>query len=157
MLRYLVALGPSLQTQGLYRFQTFPPSYHQTPQFIIGTFTFLLGMAINIQSDRILCNLRRRQALSRHRGEKEDKEIKSARYAIPTGGLFRYVSCANYTGEIMEWGGYAIACQASMASLSFFISTCSNLIPRAFATHRWYTTNFDDYPAKRKDLIPFVL
>jgi 3-oxo-5-alpha-steroid 4-dehydrogenase 1 len=52
------------------------------------------GMWINIQSDGILRNLRKP-------GE--------TGYKIPRGGLFRYVSGANFLGEIVEWSGFAIA------------------------------------------------
>lgn len=61
---------------------------------------FVVGMAINIQSDGILVNLRKASAT---KGKSE--------YKIPRGGLFEYISCANYFGEIVEWWGlYIVTC-----------------------------------------------
>ena len=48
----------------------------------------------------------------------------------------------------MTWSG---------AGLAFAIYSVANLAPRAFSNHRWYLEKFDDYPAERKALIPFVL
>ena len=49
---------------------------------MVGSMTFFTGMALNIQADEILRNIRKRRT---------DKQ-----YDIPRGGLFEYVSCANY-------------------------------------------------------------
>jgi len=35
--------------------------------------------------------------------------------------------------------------------------TVGNLGPRALYTHRWFKKNFDDYPAERKAVIPYIL
>ena len=51
------------------------------PRFIFGTGVFIFGMAMNIHSDYILINLRKP-------GE--------TGYKIPRGGMFNYVSSANY-------------------------------------------------------------
>ena len=51
------------------------------PRFLLGVGIFLLGLATNIHSDYILINLRKP-------GE--------TGYKIPTGGMFEYVSAANY-------------------------------------------------------------
>jgi 3-oxo-5-alpha-steroid 4-dehydrogenase 1 len=32
-----------------------------------------------------------------------------------------------------------------------------NLIPRALDHHRWYAEEFEDYPERRKALIPFLI
>ena len=56
-------------------------------------------------------------------------------YLIFSGGLFEYVSCANFFSEIVEWFGFAIASWSSVAfAFSFF--TAANLIPRAVHHHK---------------------
>jgi steroid 5-alpha reductase family enzyme len=79
-------------------------------------------------------------------------------YKIPTGGLFEYVSAANYTAETLEWLGYAIACgTASLAPWAFALATACNLAPRARSHHAWYKQKFGaGYPASRRAFIPFV-
>ena len=72
------------------------------------------------------------------------------------GGLFNQISCPNFFGEVLEWFGFAIM-TFNFGSLSFFIWTCCNLIPRGIAHHRWYNEHFKDYPTKRKAIIPYLL
>ena len=76
-------------------------------------------------------------------------------YGIPRGGLFEYVSGANYFGEILEWTGWAVATW-SPAGLAFAVFTVANLAPRARTHHAWYRKQFPDYPRKRKAIIPFI-
>ena len=77
-------------------------------------------------------------------------------YKIPKGGLFKYISCPNHFGEILEWIGFAIMCW-NLAAFAFAIWTVANLIPRAVSHHKWYKENFENYPTKRKAVIPFLL
>jgi steroid 5-alpha reductase family enzyme len=109
--------------------------------FIAGLIIFITGMAINISSDEKLIHLRKK---------------KSNGYQIPRGGCFEKVSCPNFFGEIIEWGGYAILCW-SLPAFSFFIWTFCNLVPRALSHHKWYQKNFPDYPKERKALFPYIL
>jgi 3-oxo-5-alpha-steroid 4-dehydrogenase 1 len=111
------------------------------PRFLCGVALFAAGMAINHQSDNILRRLRKP-------GE--------TGYKIPRGGAYRWVSCPNYLGEILEWTGWAIATW-STAGLAFAVYTLANVGPRALSHHRWYREKFEDYPPERKALIPFVL
>ncbi len=113
------------------------------PRFIAGLLIFLSGMVINLTSDEKLIHLRK-------------SKITSSYYQIPRGGLFEKVSCPNFLGEIVEWGGYALLCW-SLPALSFFIWTFCNLVPRALSHHRWYRGHFPDYPAGRKAVIPYIL
>ena len=76
-------------------------------------------------------------------------------YGIPNGGFYRWVTCPNYLGEILEWIGWAIACW-SLAGCSFAIWVIANLVPRARSNHQWYHEQFKDYPKKRKILVPFI-
>ena len=77
-------------------------------------------------------------------------------YKIPQGKMFKYVSCPNYLGEIIEWLGFFMIAP-SLASLSFFLWTSFNLIPRAINHHKWYNRKFKNYPKNRKAIIPFFL
>jgi steroid 5-alpha reductase family enzyme len=116
-------------------------SWLTDPRFIIGVTAFFTGMTLNLHSDHILRNLRKP-------GE--------AGYKIPHGGIFKFVSCGNYFGEIIQWGGWAIATW-SLPGLFFCIWTFANLAPRALSHHRWYLDRFPEYPKKRRALIPFML
>ena len=115
--------------------------YLQSPPFIIGFVIFLIGSFINRQADYILKNLRKP-------GETE--------YKIPYGGLYRFISCPNYLGEIIIWLGWAVLLK-SWVGLSFFMWTVANLVPRALTSHKWYKENFTDYPSERKAIIPGIL
>jgi hypothetical protein len=110
-------------------------------RFIVGSVLFVSGAYINIRSDNILLSLRKNS---------------SNGYAIPNGGFFRYVSCPNFFGEILEWGGFAVMTW-SPAALAFFVWTIVNLIPRALDHHRWYRERFTNYPSQRKALFPYIL
>lgn len=112
-----------------------------SPQLLAGIALFTLGYAITKRSDRILAGLRTPHDES---------------YKIPRGFLFRYVSCPNYLGEIIEWSGWALM-TLSPAALVFMLWTIANLVPRALSHHRWYQEEFSDYPHERKALVPFVI
>ncbi|XP_063154789.1 3-oxo-5-alpha-steroid 4-dehydrogenase 1 isoform X2 [Candoia aspera] len=71
------------------------------------------------------------------------------------GGMFEYVSGANYFGEILEWCGFALACN-TLESTAFAVSTLLVLGSRAHMHHQWYLNKFEDYPRSRKIVIPFV-
>ena len=107
---------------------------------IIGFLLFVIGLFINISSDNKLINLRK---------------IKRG-YFVPGGGLFKYISCPNFFGEILEWFGFALM-TFNIGSLSFFIWTCCNLIPRGLAHHSWYKNKFNEYPKERKAILPFLI
>jgi hypothetical protein len=111
------------------------------PRFAAGAALFLAGWAVNLRCDAILRSLRKP-------GE--------SGYAIPRGGLFRFVSCPNYLGEIAEWCGWALAAW-TYAGFAFAFFTFANLFPRALSHHRWYRERFPDYPPERKAIIPFVV
>jgi len=110
-----------------------------SPRVLVGVALFFAGLVVNWNADARLLRLRRE-----HEG-----------YAIPHGGLYRFVSCPNYLGEIIEWVGFSIAA-GSLAALAFACWTVANLAPRARAHHRWYQERFPDYPTERRALVPFV-
>ena len=109
-------------------------------RFLIGITVFVAGMALNLHSDHILLRLRKSSISG---------------YQIPRGGAFRFVSCPNYLGEIMEWAGWALATW-SLSGLAFFLFAAANLAPRARSHHRWYRSTFATYPTRRKALVPGI-
>lgn len=115
------------------------------PRFLLGFAIYYAAMALNLHSDAILRNLRRPEELAA--GTKV--------YRIPRGGLFRWVSSPSYLTELIAWAGFAL-CTYSLAGVFIFLVSAANLVPRAFATHRWYRDRFPDYPSERRALIPFV-
>jgi len=108
------------------------------PRFLTGAGMFVSGFVINRWADAVLRGLRRP-------GE--------TGYRIPHGGLYRWISCPNYLGEILEWTGWAVATW-SLPGLAFAVWTFANLAPRARTNHRWYQATFPDYPPLRRALLP---
>jgi len=119
----------------------YPAGWLTDPRFVVGIIVFATGYVINRRSDAILRNLRKP-------GE--------TGYKIPQGGMYRWISCPNYFGELLTWTGWTIATW-SLAGLSFAVFTAANLIPRALSNHRWYQRTFADYPAARRAVVPFLL
>jgi 3-oxo-5-alpha-steroid 4-dehydrogenase 1 len=118
----------------------YPTSWLTDPRFLAGLTLFVAGFVVNRHADATLRALRRRGGSG---------------YAIPQGGLYRWVSCPNYLGEIVEWCGWALATW-SLPGLAFAVWTAANLVPRARANHRWYREHFADYPPERKALLPHI-
>ena len=120
----------------------YPADWLTDPRFIGGFLVFIIGMYINIQSDDIIRNLR--------------KEGDSNHY-LPKGGMFRYVTSANYFGEFVEWVGFAILTW-SWAGAVFVLWTFANLCPRAARIYDRYKTEFGDEldTKKVKRIIPFI-
>lgn len=113
-----------------------------TPQFVVGLTVFAVGMAINLNSDHIIRNLRKPG---------------DTRHYIPRGGMFRYVSSANYLGEFTEWVGFAVMTW-SCAGAMFAWWTFANLVPRAWRIHRRYAEEFgEDFTRlKLRRMIPYI-
>lgn len=120
----------------------YAPTWLGSWQFILGTVIFLIGMFINRQSDELIRSLR--------------KPGDSAHY-MPHGGMYRYVTSANYLGEILEWLGWAVLTW-SWAGLVFCWFTCANLVPRAAAIYRHYEKEFPDEfdRSQLKRVFPFL-
>lgn len=103
-----------------------------------------------------MLNLRKNTSTTKNESNSITNNVTTTKYKIPHGGLFQYISCANFFGEIIEWLGYAIA-SSSLAGWAFLVFVCANLIPRGMAHHQWYLDKFkDDYPKNRYAVIPFV-
>jgi hypothetical protein len=128
-----------------YYFSAFPREYNiewlTDIRFILGAILYAGGTFLNWWSDQTLLELRK--------GGKKG-------YFVPEGGLFRWISCPNFFGEIVQWAGFAVMTW-SPAALVFALWTFFNLVPRALSHHKWYKKTFPEYPADRKALLPYLL
>ena len=117
-------------------------SWLTTPQFIIGTLIFFVGMIINIHSDYIIRHLRKPG---------------DTKHYLPKKGMFKYVTSANYFGEFVEWCGFAILTW-SLAGAVFALWTFANLAPRAAKIYDNYKKEFGNEldTKKVKRILPFI-
>jgi 3-oxo-5-alpha-steroid 4-dehydrogenase 1 len=121
-----------------------PDSKNSIPvdvRMVVGIILFITGFFINKYHDALLIKLRKSSANG---------------YSIPYGGLFKYVSCPNFLGEIVTWLGFFVAI-ASLPAFSFLIWTLANLLTRAIDHHKWYLREFPNYPENRKAIFPYLL
>lgn len=120
----------------------YPVSWLWSPQFIVGVVLFFTGFVINLHSDYIIRHLRKPG---------------DTKHYIPRGGLFRYVSSANYFGETVEWIGFGVLTW-SWAGMVFAWWTFANLAPRANAIYENYQKEFGEEfdKLKLKRMIPFI-
>ncbi len=120
----------------------YTPEWLTSPQFIIGTVVFLIGMAINQHSDHVIRTLR---------------QPGDTNHYLPSKGLYRYVTSANYFGEFVEWCGFALL-TLSWSGLVFALWTFANLGPRAWRIYKRYEQEFPEEMAAQphKCMIPFI-
>ena len=134
-----------IQGGGLYWFPN--PDFQEGAAYlprwnaILGILLFIVGMAINLHSDHVIRHLRKPG---------------DTKHYLPEKGMYRYVTSANYLGEIMEWTGFAIAA-GTLAAWVFPIWTAANLVPRAHAIYNRYKAEFgEEALAEKKRIIPFI-
>ena len=122
--------------------EMYPTGWLLDPRFIGGLLIFAAGMFINLQSDNIIRHLRKPG---------------DTRHYLPRGGMFRYVTSANYLGEFMEWVGFAVLTW-SWSGAVFALWTFANLCPRAARIYERYKQEFGDAldSSKVKRIIPFI-
>ena len=99
-------------------------------------------MYININSDSIIRRLR-------NPGD--------TNHYLPQKGFYKYVTSANYFGEIVEWIGFAILTW-SFAGAVFAWWTFANLVPRANSIYKRYNIEFSTQMKNKnlKRVIPFI-
>ncbi len=109
--------------------------------YLLGIILFFYGFNIHMKADHTIRNLRKPG---------------DTKHYLPTGGLFNYVTSANYLGELVEWIGFALMVN-NPAGWMFVWWTAANLVPRAHAINKKYRAEFgDEAVGKRKRIIPFI-
>ncbi|CAN7090251.1 hypothetical protein IGI04_033872 [Brassica rapa subsp. trilocularis] len=78
-------------------------------------------------------------------------------YIIPHGDWFEIVSSPHYLAEIVLYAGLLIASGGTDVTIwLLFGFVVGNLTLAAGETHRWYLRKFENYPANRNAIFPFV-
>ncbi|KAL7335900.1 hypothetical protein PS15p_201312 [Mucor circinelloides] len=106
---------------------------------LLGAVMFVLGEFTNFYHHLILRDLRKN-------GSKE--------YKIPSGGLFDYVWCPHYLGEIVAFVAIVLVTQHILV-LIVQLGSAGYLATRAYNTKKWYSDKFDEIPS-RACLIPYI-
>lgn len=134
-----------MQGGGLYWFPN--PDFQEGTSYLMrlnsicGIIVFFVGLFINWHSDYVIRHLRKPG---------------DTQHYLPQKGMYRYVTSANYLGEIIEWIGFALIA-ATPAAWAFPIWTAANLVPRAHSIHKLYRAEFGhEAVGKRKRIIPFI-
>ncbi len=122
--------------------ELYTPEWLYSPLFILGCLIFFAGMAINIHSDHVIRSLR---------------APGDTRHYIPKKGFYKWVSGANYFGELTEWIGFAILTW-SAAGAVFALWTFANLAPRAKSLSARYASRFgEEFTSLHlRYIIPFI-
>lgn len=133
--------------QGVWLFFLAPKEMYQTswlcsPQFILGAIIFFFGMAVNWHSDYVIRHLRKPGDTNHY---------------LPKKGFYRFVTSANYFGEIVEWTGWAILTW-SFSGAVFAVWTMANLVPRANSIYKKYGEMFapEFQKLRLKRIFPFI-
>ena len=138
-------LNGVMQAGGIFWFPSVPLGtgigYLAEPHALIGLLLFFVGMGINLHSDHVIRHLRKPG---------------DTRHYLPARGVYKYVTSANYFGELVEWTGFALL-TASPAAWVFVWWTAANLVPRANAIYNRYIEEFGaEAVGKRKRIIPYI-
>jgi 3-oxo-5-alpha-steroid 4-dehydrogenase 1 len=116
-------------------------SYAGNWNFWVGIVLFFAGMYTHMKADHTIRNLRKPGDTNHY---------------LPQGGLFDYVTSANYFGELLEWTGFAILLN-NPAAWMFVWWTAANLVPRAHSINKKYRQEFgNDAVGERKRIIPYI-
>ncbi|KAI7900255.1 3-oxo-5-alpha-steroid 4-dehydrogenase-domain-containing protein [Cokeromyces recurvatus] len=106
---------------------------------ILGVILFFTGEAINFYHHCILRDLRKDG---------------SKGYKIPHRGLFKYIWCPHYVGEIISFIAFAFITQHFFI-LILQLGSTGYLTIRAYNTKQWYKQKFNKIP-KRACLLPYI-
>lgn len=104
--------------------------------FILGAVLCAIGEFVNGQHHWIL----------RHQDRSE----------MPVRGLYPWLSAPHYFGELVAWLGFTLMC-FTWQPLAFFVASALTVVPRAISRHKQYKAQFENFPARRKAIIPFIL
>ncbi|KAI8098749.1 3-oxo-5-alpha-steroid 4-dehydrogenase-domain-containing protein [Halteromyces radiatus] len=121
----------------LYFTSSVPKSRVNQFEILCGTLLYFFGEGLNHYHHLILADLRKD-------GSKE--------YKIPQGGLFNFIWCPHYLGEIIAFIAMSLLSQ-HISTLAFQSISILYLAVRAYNTRLWYEHKFGKIP-KKACLVP---
>jgi len=118
-------------------------SYLKSAQFILGLVLYYSGLVAIMYQDHLMRELR---------------STPGPRYRIPRGGLWDYITSAQYFSELWGWFGFMVLMDFEPSGMFVFFVSLFNLAPRAVTNHAWYEEHFgaDYVQLNRAKLVPFV-
>ncbi|KAI4503962.1 hypothetical protein M0802_001365 [Mischocyttarus mexicanus] len=119
--------------------------YNITLLQIISVNIFLLASLMQLKSNFILANLR-----------KSNNKVVFDGYKIPHGGLFEYISSPLQLTEICIYLSLSVILWQSNTFHYITIWVIINQMVCAIMEHIWYQKTFQNYPKKRKMIIPYL-
>lgn len=105
----------------------------------------LLSSWVQLQSNFILVNLR-----------KSNNKVVFDGYKIPHGGLFEYLSSPLQLTEILIYLSLSVILWQGSTFHYCTLWVIINQVVCALMEHKWYQQTFQNYPKKRKILIPYL-
>lgn len=114
-----------------------------------------LVTAVYHRNSNFLCGNGHQSAVGQHH-PKPTKNGDNKHY-LPKERMFKYVTSANYYGELLEWFGFAVLTW-SWTGVVFVVWTFANLAPRAAKIHERYKRDFPEEMknSNAKRIIPFI-
>ena len=133
-----------LASAGRIHLDLLPKTFFLSPYVILGTFLFIFASYHQYICHRILARLR-------------EGPTAAAKYSIPYGDWFKYLSAPHYVSEILIYLSYLIISKGECLLIWFMtMYVCFAMTYSAITTHRWYKDNFKGYPKQRRSLLPFI-
>lgn len=113
----------------------------------VASILFSIGIVGNFYHHYLLASLR----------TKEGKTVSVRKYTAPRGGLFVFVAAPHYLFELIGWLGIAVASE-QITSYLMLGGMVAYLSARSMNQNEWNHARFSEkeWPASRKNLIPFV-
>ncbi|XP_050298626.1 polyprenol reductase [Anthonomus grandis grandis] len=113
---------------------------------ILAVLIFLIAWKHQQICTQILADLRKN----------EKGDIVTHEYKLPQGDWFEYLSCPHQTAEIIMYSCLMWILWYNITWSFIFIWVVANQVETIMLSHWWYQEKFEDFPKKRKALIPFI-
>ena len=133
-----------LASAGRIYFAVLPITFFLSPYVISGTLLFTFASYHQYVCHGILARLREGPATI-------------AKYSIPHGDWFAYLSGPHYVAEFIIYLSYLVISKGESLLIWLMVIYVGLVMTySAVTTHQWYIDNFKCYPKERRSLIPFI-